>query len=61
MRKVGATMHGYWVTVSVDDHALMSHCYEAVCQEAAVARMITYLELEFDLPRHSPVQIRHHD
>ncbi|MEB3185894.1 MAG: hypothetical protein VKP72_00480 [bacterium] len=54
-------MHGYWVTVSVDDHALMSHCYEAVCQEAAVARMITYLELEFDLPRHSPVQIRHHD
>jgi hypothetical protein len=54
-------MHGYWVTVSVDDNAMMSHCYQTGSQEAAVARMIAYLELEFDLPRHMPISINHHD
>jgi len=53
-------MQSYWVTVSYDAETVLSNCYTVKSREEAVSKMMTYLELEFNLPKNSSVRVNHH-
>jgi hypothetical protein len=52
-------MQSFWVSVSYDKETVLSNCFKAENREAAVASMLNYLKLEFDLPENSLVKVAH--
>ena len=53
-------MQSFWVSVSYDSDTVLSNCFTVNSREEAVSRMLTYLELEFNLPKQAPVRVNHH-
>ncbi|MEB3327929.1 MAG: hypothetical protein VKQ33_01715 [Candidatus Sericytochromatia bacterium] len=52
-------MQNFWVSVSYDRELVLSNCFTTTSREEAVACMMTYLQLEFDLPASTPVKVAH--
>lgn len=42
-------MRDFWVTVAGDEDTVLSHCYTAETHDEAVARMMAYLRMEFEV------------
>lgn len=53
-------MQSYWVSVSYDSEMVLSSCFAVSSREEAVAKMMAYLELEFQMPKDTPVRVNHH-
>lgn len=53
-------MQSYWVSVSYDSELVLSNCFTVNSREEAVSKMMTYLELEFNMPRNTSVRVNHH-
>ncbi len=53
-------MQSFWVSVTYDADTVLNNCFTVKNREEAVSRMLTYLELEFNLPKQSPVRVNHH-
>ena len=53
-------MQSYWVSVSYDSDVVLNSCFTVPSREEAVACMLNYLHLEFDLPKDSTPRINHH-
>jgi len=53
-------MQSYWVSVSYDAEMVLSNCFTVSSREEAVAKMMTYLELEFNMPSGTSVRVNHH-
>ena len=54
-------MQSYWVSVTYDSELILSNCFSVRSRDEAVSKMMTYLELEFNLPRDTAVRVNHHD
>lgn len=52
-------MQNFWVSVSYDKEMVLSNCFTTSTREEAVACMLNYLRLEFDLPTGAPVNVAH--
>lgn len=53
-------MKSYWVSVAYDAEIVLNNCFVAESRDAAVAAMMNYLHLEFDLPKQTELQVQHH-
>lgn len=53
-------MQSFWVSVSYDSEMVLSNCFTVNTREEAVSKMMSYLELEFNLPKQTPVRVNHH-
>lgn len=53
-------MQSFWVSVTYDTEMVLSNCFTVVTREEAVAKMMTYLELEFNMPKETSVRVNHH-
>lgn len=53
-------MQSYWVSVSYDSEMVLSNCFTVSSREEAVSKMMTYLELEFNMPKDTSVRVNHH-
>lgn len=53
-------MQSYWVTVSYEADVVLNHCFTVQNRDEAVAMMLDYLSLEFDVPRDASIRVKHH-